>query len=61
MRLLRVDGTVLLTPARLVGGSPPVPRSTVPTTRPAGAQPGSALAEAARLLQENDEVLGGRR
>jgi hypothetical protein len=58
VRLLRVDGTVLLTPARLASGASHVPRSTGPAPM---APPGSRLAEAARLLQENDEVLGRRR
>jgi hypothetical protein len=62
VRLLRVDGTVLVTPARLASGPSPVPHSPVHPPGPAPmAPPGSGLAEAAHLLQENDQVLGRRR
>jgi hypothetical protein len=52
VRLLRIDGTVLVAPARVVP----------PASSPGGAgrSTGAELAEAARLLRENDEVLGLR-
>jgi len=53
VRLLRIDGTVLVSPARVVSGAS--------GRRVGGDQPtGVELAEAARLLRENDEVLGRR-
>lgn len=62
VRLLRVDGTVLVTPARLASGPLAATRATAPSAGPtAVTAPGSELAEAARLLRENDEVLGRRR
>jgi len=48
MRLLRVDGTVLVSPARVREASP------------AARQDGAGLAEAARLLRENAELLDRR-
>jgi hypothetical protein len=54
LRLLRVDGLVLVNPARLV--------DRVPAGVPPGARPeatGDGLATAARLLRENDERLRG--
>jgi hypothetical protein len=53
VRLLRIDGTVLVSPARVVSEA---------DGRRSGAQrsTGVELAEAARLLRENDEVLGRR-
>ncbi|WP_395658025.1 hypothetical protein [Nocardioides sp.] len=61
LRVLRVDGTVLVAPARLEGPAPAVPRPpSVPDRAPAaraGGPPGSGLAEAARLLAASDAVL----
>ena len=53
VRLLRIDGTVLVSPARVVSGAS---GRRVGGDRPTGVE----LAEAARLLRENDEVLGRR-
>jgi hypothetical protein len=61
MRLLRVDGTVLLAPARLHARSvrtastesAVVTSSLVPDTR--SLEPGARLVQAARLLRDNGE------
>jgi hypothetical protein len=62
MRLLRVDGTVLLAPARLHARSvrsastestTVVTSSLVPDTR--SLEPGARLVQAARLLRDNGE------
>ena len=52
VRLLRIDGTVLVSPARVVTQRD----RTARPNEPAGVE----LAEAARLLRENAEVLGRR-
>ncbi|WP_166137074.1 hypothetical protein [Nocardioides ochotonae] len=56
VRLLRIDGTVLIAPARLDG--------TVLRSVPAGAAsrwaPGEGLARAGELLEENHRVLRRR-
>ena len=58
LRVLRVDGTVLVAPARVVS---PVERPAGPPTPEAPpVAPGGGLAEAARLIAENDAVLGRR-
>jgi hypothetical protein len=54
VRLLRIDGTVLVSPARVVSEAPGRRAEVV------GRSNGVELAEAARLLRENDEVLGRR-
>lgn len=59
VRLLRVEGTVLLAPARLREESPSDFTSTVvvpPANHPA-VEPGTCLAEAHRLLLRNGERL----
>jgi hypothetical protein len=58
LRLLRVDGTVLVSPARVV--SPPRTALAPATTRGWSPSAGSELEEAARLLRENDAVLRRR-
>jgi hypothetical protein len=50
MRLLRVDGVVLLSPGRLAGPGAPSPAAPVPGV-------GYELTEAARLLREVDASL----
>jgi len=57
MRLLRVDGIVLMSPARLVDPAPSAPSRERP--RHTGSVPpnGHLLAQAAQLLQENDAHL----
>ncbi len=57
MRLLRVDGIVLMSPARLVDPTPSAPSRERP--RHTGSVPpnGHLLAQAAQLLQENDAHL----
>jgi hypothetical protein len=55
MRLLRVDGVVLLSPARLVGPVPPQPVTREPAPPAPGV--GYDLTEAARLLREADATL----
>ena len=65
--VLRVDGTVLVSPARLVASSPPpVVRGDVVSggrtvsgaaPRSQGAAPGTALAQATRLLEESRKRL----
>lgn len=61
LRVLRVDGTVLVAPARLEGPAPaarrPAPVLGRPPAAPSGGPPGSGLAEAARLLAASDAVL----
>lgn len=59
LRLLRVDGTVLLAPARL-HERPTHASSTVVTSRPtdgSSLEPGLRLIEAGRLLRTNGERL----
>jgi hypothetical protein len=60
VRLLRVDGTVLVSPGRLVTEplAEPLADHRAPSAPALAA--GSELVEAARLLRENDEVLGRR-
>jgi len=53
VRLLRIDGTVLVSPARVAS-------SSEGRVAGDGRSSGVELAEAARLLRENDEVLGRR-
>jgi len=65
--LLKVDGTVHVSPARLVASTPPpVVRGDVVSgahsvsgaaPRSQGAAPGAALAQATRLLEENRKRL----
>lgn len=59
VRLLRVEGTVLMSPGRLV--APPASALRLPASRrvavDGGAHPGDGLAEAARLLAESDASL----
>ena len=65
--LLKVDGTVLVSPARLVASTPPtVVRGTVVSDahtvsgaapRSQGVAPGTALAQAASLLEESRKRL----
>jgi hypothetical protein len=68
VRLLRVNGIILMSPARLVGPAPAVApgapsRNGAPVSsrvHAADASPrpkGAALAQAARLLQENEDRL----
>ena len=59
LRLLRVDGTVLLAPARLhegPGQPTPLVLSSVPEDGPV-VEPGRRLVEARRLLRTNGERL----
>jgi hypothetical protein len=56
MRLLRVDGVVLMSPARLVRPSPTVP-SRVPAPDVGSATNGHLLAQAGQLLRDNDAQL----
>lgn len=56
LRVLRVDGTVLLSPARAVRPQAQSRPSAVARDGAAGGE----LAEAARLLRESDEVLQRR-
>ena len=56
LRLLRIDGTVLVSPAHPVNPSRPAPARPAEPARAAG----SDLAEAARLLRENQTVLDRR-
>ncbi|GAA4745744.1 hypothetical protein GCM10023350_33190 [Nocardioides endophyticus] len=53
VRLLRIDGTVLVSPARLVSDAQGRGARAVRSN-------GAELAEAARLLRENDKALGRR-
>jgi hypothetical protein len=60
VRLLRIDGTVLVSPARVVSDPRVVRADSAPVRGDGrgGGSNGAELAEAARLLQENSEVLG---
>lgn len=64
MRLLRIDGTLLLSPARVVVPDvhpPPPPREhPPPPPRELPGPVGADLAEAGRLLRENDAALRRR-
>jgi hypothetical protein len=56
VRLLRVDGVVLMSPAHLVG-PPPAASPRVGVTHAGSAGNGQLLAQAARLIRENDAHL----
>ncbi|HWM75892.1 MAG TPA: hypothetical protein VNQ53_19235, partial [Nocardioides sp.] len=56
VRLLRVDGIVLMSPARL-SGPPPAASPRVRATDARAGQNGHLLAQAAQLLQENEAHL----
>ncbi len=56
VRILRVDGTVLLSPGRLVQAPPQTTNGTAPTVA-ASATDDDTLARAGRLLRENGEQL----
>lgn len=56
VRLLRVDGVVLMSPARLVGPAPSASSGGRMTTA-SPAPNGLMLAQAAQLLRENDAQL----
>ena len=58
LKVLRIDGTVLLSPARVVDSTTVAPPATQPKTPPIDPVVGNgSLALARRLLQENDELL----
>ncbi len=57
LRILRVEGTVLLSPGRLVDGSPHIIDGTTTTLAGPATAEDDTLARASRLLRENGEQL----
>ena len=57
LRVLRVDGTVLLSPGRLVDGAHPAVDATTTTRAAPGTAEDDTLARAGQLLRENGEQL----